>query len=241
MTDEHQFGLSTPANGSEQEPAGGSVFSHARLSSVAPMSGSDPGSGDGVSRNAALGFIDTLLGIAPKSVLELSGEIMSLVSKSRALMHTDTAAAVGCILVYYMEREDAASFLETLDDPSMASFLVALALRTQADVNRADVLDCQDLLPSGAARLTPSGDRKRGAAHDLEMAKRGILNGEIATDDVFNSATVAMTTAATRFASKAGSDAYSPLLPFSTSVPATRSSPLSNGLEEGPAVAASAP
>ena len=173
MTDADQFGLSTPANSGDQEPAGEGNFSNTRLSSAASISSSNVVSADIGQRDAALGFIDTLLGIAPKSVLELSGEIMGIVSKSRALLHTDTAAAVGCILVYYMEREDTASFLQTLDDPSAASFLVALAMRTQADVTRVDAFDGRDLLPSAAARLTPSGERKRGAAHDLDSAKRG--------------------------------------------------------------------
>ena len=86
-------------------------------------------------------------------------------------------------------------------------------MRTQADVNCADAFDGQDLLPSAAARLTPSGERKRGAAHDLDLAKRGILNGEIAMEEVFNSAAIAMTEAATRFSSKAGSTVV-PIAPW---------------------------
>ena len=238
MADSHQSALSTPVNSSDQEPAGDGMFSLTRLSSAA-ASGSNPSGGTRPSRGAANDFIDALLDSAPKPILELASGIMGDISNSRALLPTDVAAAVGCVLVYYMERTETVAFLQSLDDPQSERFMVALALRTHADVRQLDMQQGRAVLPGTSARLTPPGERRLGAAQDLEKTTLGISNGEIATERVLTEAAIAMTEAATRFASKAGSNLYSPLAqPFMTTAPATRSSPLCTSSEEVPARAA---
>ena len=167
MSDVPLAGLLTPDNSSIQEPAGEGTFSLTRLG-TASSGVSNPSGGARPPRGAAADFSDALLDSAPKSILELASEIMGDVGNSRSLLPTDVAAAVGCVLVYYMGQAETASFLQSLDDMSSASFMVALAMRTYADVKQFDALSGQAALPSTSARLTPPGERRLGAAHDLE-------------------------------------------------------------------------
>ena len=225
MADAHPSGLSTPANCSDQEPAGDGTFSITRLSSAA-FSGSNPSGGTRPSRGAANDFIDALLDSAPKSILELASEIMGDVGNSRALMPTDVAAAVGCVLIYYMGRMETVAFLRSLDDPQSASFMVALAMRTHADVKQIDEQSGYAVLPSASVRLTPPGARRLGAAQDLEKATRGISNGEIATEQVLADAAIAMTEVAPRLITTFdGKGDYSPWPPVPPALSATATTP----------------
>jgi len=141
-------------------------------------------------------------------------------------MPTDVAAAVGCVLIYYMGRMETVAFLRSLDDPQSASFMVALAMRTHADVKQIDEQSGYAVLPSASVRLTPPGARRLGAAQDLEKATRGISNGEIATEQVLADAAIAMTEVAPRLITTFdGKGDYSPWPPVPPALSATATTP----------------
>ena len=94
----------------------------------------------------AQGFATSIIGLAPPSVLDRAGTILTAVAAHRNQLPTDLAAVVGCLMVYYMDVDAAVEFVSTLDAPRSGQFLVALAQRVRSDVMRADVAQASTLV-----------------------------------------------------------------------------------------------
>ena len=153
---------------------------------------------------AAVEFARSLLGVAPASMLERANAALVAVAARRSLLPTDHAAAVGCLLVYYLDVESTVEHVVALNDVTSAQFLVSLAARVRTDVMRSDVMDGEPMLPSPSALTTLHRDRTKQLALDLDHASNDIAMGELSPDDTFTSASIALHKARERFALRNG-------------------------------------
>ena len=197
-----------------QESAGDSMHKARRLQQAAAMTSTMGDGSEGATGTGRDEFVAAMLGIAPQSVLDTSASVMDAISRSRTLLLTDSAAAIGCLLVYGMGEQDAIAFLVELDALESERFMVSLAQRTHAEVTQSVAKAGEAMLPSPVATSIDPPGRVRRASFDLETSVNDVAMGEISPLDIFHRASVAVTMARNRLASGVASQSsYSPLAP----------------------------
>ena len=206
--------------GGDQEQAASKHLRNSEIAAAADgsslfgagIAGTDELIAEPVSRSAdARAFIEFLISIAPQAVVASSAAILADVSKVRALLPTDTAVTVGCMLVYSMSPASVLDFVVSLAESEMNMFVVALARRARSDTARSVVADGQGLLPSPlVVRLAPS-DRYREARRDLEDATNEVAMGELHPNVEFGAAITTITGARNSIAASRAGTSYSPM------------------------------
>ena len=128
---------------------------------------------------AAAEFARSLLGVAPASTIANANAVLAAVATRRSLLPTDHAAAVGCLLVYYLDVECTIERIVSLNGVTSAQFLVSLAERVRADVSRADVGTGEAMLPSPSTIATMHQDRTKQLVLDLDHTSNDVAMGEL--------------------------------------------------------------
>ena len=188
----------------------------------------------------AADFTASIIEYAPDAMFDAAIVTLQAVCLRRPMLTTDTAAAVGCALVYCMDRAETVTLLQDLDERLSSAFMVALARRVCDDLQKADAFDGYPALPSVAVRLSPARARVGGVMEELADAARAIQRPSFPLDDLFVKASAAMTEAMKRQAIIAKAPEYSPLaMAKLTTTPAAAAKPQSISSGAAPVAAVS--